>query len=160
MLKVITSKPLYLIIRVILGGLFVYAGATKVGDPQAFAMAIDEYGLVTWRMANLIARVLPPVEIVAGLGLIFDIKGSLGIIVAQLLGFMAVLAYGIYMGLDVDCGCFGPSDSPDGDGSGLWGTLIRDMLMFGACLFMYWQRRVAGFVPRSPFHLISSKNTE
>ena len=143
-----------------MGGLFVYAGATKIVDPDAFAMAIDGYGLVSWRMANFIARVLPVIEIVSGFGLIFDVRGALGMIVAQLLGFVCVLTYGIYMGLDVDCGCFGPSDPGAGEAGGLWGTLIRDMFMFAACLLIYWQRRLVGFTPRSPLRFFSSTKTE
>lgn len=148
MLKLFSSKTLYLVLRIILGGLFVYAGVTKLSDTAAFAQAIDGYGLVTWRMANLIAKTLPILEVASGLGLIFDVRGALGMIVVQLLGFMGVLAYGIHMGLDVDCGCFGPSDS-GGESGGLWPTLIRDMLMFAACLLIYWQRRCAGIDLRS-----------
>lgn len=157
MMKVLKSRVVYLAIRVILGSIFIYAGATKLMDVGGFANAIDGYGLVSWKIANLIARVLPVVEILAGLGLFFDVRGSLGTIVVQLLGFMGVLVYAIAKGLDVDCGCFGPNDPGAGSEGGLWGTLIRDMLMFGACLMMYLQRKVAGFVPRS---LIPSKSSD
>lgn len=143
------AKPLYLIVRLILGGVFIYAGATKIGDPAGFAADIDQYGLVTWRMANLIARTLPTIEIVAGLGLILDIKGSLAIIVAQLLGFVAILSYAIHLGLDIDCGCFGPGDPEAEASGGLWDTLIRDLIMLGACALLYWQRWAMGYKPRS-----------
>ncbi|CCH49672.1 MauE/DoxX family redox-associated membrane protein [Pseudodesulfovibrio piezophilus] len=160
MLKVVSSKPLYIVLRVLLGGVFVYAGILKLADPAAFAQAIDGYGLVSWRMANLISRSLPVLEILSGIGLIFDVRGSLGMIVAQLLGFMGVLAYGIHMGLDVDCGCFGPSDPGAGAHGGLWGTLVRDMFMFAACLIIFWQRRVAGYFPRPLFRFNPFKTTE
>lgn len=153
MKKILSSTVLYFLLRVAIGGLFVYAGATKLTDVLGFAATIDEYGLVSWRMANLIARTLPVIEIVTGLGLIFDIRGSLGAIVVQLLGFVGVLAYGIHLGLDVDCGCFGPADSTAGEHGGLWGTLIRDLFMLGACLLIYAQRRLAGFRPRSPLSI-------
>jgi len=160
MKKIITSKLLYLALRVVLGGVFIYAGATKIVDVDGFAMAIDGYGLVSWRMANLLARTLPVIEIVTGLGLILDVRGALGMIVAQLLGFVSVLVYAISMGLDVDCGCFGPNDPGAGESGGLWETLIRDMLMIAACLFIYWQRRLAGFIPRSLLRLFPLSKTE
>lgn len=149
MKKLLSSKILYLALRLVLGGLFIYAGATKLMDVMGFAATIDQYGLVSWRMANLIAKTLPVIEIVAGLGLILDVRGALGTIVVQLLGFVCVLAYGIHLGLDVDCGCFGPADSATGEENSLWGTLIRDLYMLGACLLIYMQRRVADFRPRS-----------
>lgn len=148
MRNIIHSPILYFLLRLVLGGLFVYAGTVKLLDTGAFAEAIDGYGLVTWRMANLLSNALPMLEIVSGIGLILDVRGALGMIVAQLLGFMAVIGYAIHMGLDVDCGCFGPSDAASGGSGGLWQTLWRDMLMFGACLLLYWQRRAAGLIPR------------
>lgn len=148
MKRLISSRIIYAAIRIILGGLFVYAGATKLMDVTAFAATIDQYGLVTWRTANVIARTLPVVEIASGLGLMLDLRGALGIIVAQLLGFVGVLAYGIHLGLDIDCGCFGPADGAAA-GSSLTTTLIRDLFMLGACLLLYLQRRIAGFQPRS-----------
>lgn len=148
MKHIVTSKLLYRALSILVGGVFVYAGSTKLGDAAGFATVIDNYGLVTWGMAKLLARVLPVVEVVTGLGLILNVRGALGMIVAQLLVFMAVLGYGIHLGLDADCGCFGPSDPGGGESGGLWPTMIRDALMLGACLFLYWQRRVAGFTPR------------
>jgi len=156
MRKFLTAKPLYLGLRIIIGLLFIYAGVSKLTDPGAFAQAIDGYGLVTWRMAKMLSYVLPVVEVVSGLGLILDVRGSLGMIVAQLLGFMGVLIYAIALGLDVDCGCFGPEEPGSGSGNA-WEALIRDMLMFGACLLMYWQRRAACFAPRTLFRLLSFK---
>ncbi|MGL1860948.1 MAG: DoxX family protein [Pseudodesulfovibrio sp.] len=148
MKKYLASKPLYLVLRVILGGLFIYAGYLKLADVGAFAQAIDGYGLVTWSTAKLLSKTLPVLEILAGLGLILDIKGALGTIVALLLGFMILIGYAIYMGLDVDCGCFGPSDSVAGDSSGLWQTLYRDVAMFAGCLLLYWQRAASCFAVR------------
>lgn len=154
------SKLFYCVLRVLIGGMFVVAGAIKLTDPGTFAQAIDGYGLVTWRTANLLAYVLPTFEIATGLGLILDIRGALGMIVAQLLGFVGIIAYAINLGLDVDCGCFGPSDPGGGASGGLWQALIRDMLMLGVCLLMYWQRRAADFVPRSLKRLIVSGNKD
>ena len=154
MKKYLASKLLYHTLRVILGGLFIYAGYLKLSDVGAFAQAIDGYGLVTWSTAKLLSKTLPVLEILAGLGLILDIKGALGTIVALLLGFMILIGYAIYMGLDVDCGCFGPSDSVAGDSSGLWQTLYRDIAMFAGCLFIYWQRTASCF----PLRRLSSLN--
>lgn len=53
---------------------------------------------------------LPALEVAAGIGLLFDIEGCLSVIAALLCLLIAILGYGIWMGLDVDCGCFGPQD--------------------------------------------------
>ncbi|QGY39746.1 DoxX family protein [Pseudodesulfovibrio cashew] len=150
MLKILDSKLVYRAIGLIVGGVFVFAGISKAGHPDALAATIDGYGLVSWGMATVIARVLPVVEIVSGLALMFDLRGGLGTIVAQLLGFIGVLAYGIHLGLDVDCGCFGPGDPAAAESHDLMPTLIRDVGLLAACLFLYWQRYAAGFAARVP----------
>ena len=108
MKKILASPSLYLLLRAVVGGLFILAGALKLADTAAFAMAIDNYGLVSWSTAKLLSRVLPVVEILSGLGVLLDVKGALGLIVAQLLLFVGVVGYAVHLGLDVDCGCFGP----------------------------------------------------
>jgi uncharacterized membrane protein YphA (DoxX/SURF4 family) len=151
-------RVVYGVARLGLGAVFVYAGALKLMDPMAFAQAIDAYGLVSWGTAKVLARVLPAVEVAAGAGLILDLRGALGLIVAQLLVFMGVVAYGMYMGLDVDCGCFGPSGLPPGitpsspsPANGLGEsarTMIRDAVMLATCLLLYRLRRTLGVRPR------------
>lgn len=148
MKNLLASPSLYLVVRILIGGLFLFAGSLKLADPTAFAAAIDNYGLVTWRMAKLLAHVLPVLEILTGLGVVLDIKGALGLIVGQLLVFMGVVGYAVHLGLDVDCGCFGPTAMTEGSGD-LVQTLVRDGLLLLGCLLVYIQRRVAPFRPRS-----------
>jgi uncharacterized membrane protein YphA (DoxX/SURF4 family) len=154
MKRIMHSRTLYRLLRLVIGGVFIYAGALKLADPDAFARAIDGYGLVSWGAAKLLARVLPVVEIVSGAGLVLNLRGALGLVVAQLLVFMGVIAYAIHMGYDVDCGCFGPSEGEGGAGA-LTQTMFRDLIMLAACLFMYWQRRTSGVLPRSPLRYFS-----
>ncbi|MDO9265193.1 MAG: hypothetical protein Q7U02_14580, partial [Desulfosalsimonadaceae bacterium] len=71
--------------------------------------------------------------------------GSLEIITGLLVLFMAILEYGIRMGLDVDCGCFGVDD-PEHRGFGsLRPALYRDMGMMAGIVYLYiwryWQNR-------------------
>jgi len=57
----------------------------------------------------------------------------------MLLMFIAVLIYGIHLGLDIDCGCFGPED-PEQAYKGLKVALVRDAVMMAALVFIYWGR--------------------
>lgn len=154
------SKVVSLFLRFALGGVFVYAGALKLLDPAGFAQAIDAYGLVNWGTAKFLARALPVIEIASGAGLILGIRGALGLVVAQLLVFLAVTAYALHLGLDVDCGCFGPAaESAAGPAAGpqinglatgsgsLVQTLVRDTIMLTACLIIRWQQRTARMRP-------------
>ncbi|MBG0791464.1 MAG: DoxX family membrane protein [Desulfovibrionaceae bacterium] len=149
MKSILTGKAAYLLLRFILGGLFVYAGVLKLSDPGGFAMTINLYGLVSWRLSNVLAYAIPTVEILSGLGLILDVRGSLAIITAQLLGFMCILLYALHIGLDADCGCFGTPRPTDNDPEGPLEALLRDGVMLIGCAVIYWQRNFGGHQPRS-----------
>ena len=83
---------------------------------------------------------LPVLEVLAALGLLMDIRGSLTVITALLVLFMGILGYGVWMGLDIDCGCFGPED-PEADAyNGLRPALYRDIVMMaGVCYLYFWR---------------------
>ena len=119
-------------LRWILAVIFLYAGGSKLADPQSFAVLIDAYGLVPGPLVMPVAIGLPALEVVAAAGLLVDLRGSLSVITILLLIFMAILGYGIYMGLDVDCGCFGPEDPEAKAFHGLREALFRDMGMMAA----------------------------
>ena len=111
-----------------LAAVFVWAGAAKLADPAAFAALIDAYGLVPAPLLLPLAVGLPLVEVVAAVGLLADIRGSLAIIAGLMAVFIAILTYGIRMGLDVDCGCFTPGDIESRAYHGLQAALYRDLV--------------------------------
>ena len=148
MKKIFASPSLYLLLRAVVGGLFIFAGVLKLSDTSAFAMAIDNFGMVSWGTAKLLSQVLPVVEVLSGLGVLLDVRGALGLIVAQLLLFVGVVGYAVHLGLDVDCGCFGPTAMAEGGGD-LKQTLYRDGLLLLGCALLYCQRRIASFRPRT-----------
>src|SRR6266568_8773662 len=55
---------------VIVGGVFIYAGAIKVLDPVQFANDIDNYKILPWMIAVGLSFYLPWLEVSCGLALI------------------------------------------------------------------------------------------
>jgi uncharacterized membrane protein YphA (DoxX/SURF4 family) len=104
------SPWLYRATRILLGCIFIWAGGVKIVSPRAFANTISGWGLVPTDLLVSVAIGLPAIEILAGLGLVFDIRGSLKVISGLLLLFLAVLGYGIMNNLNVDCGCFSAAE--------------------------------------------------
>jgi hypothetical protein len=139
----------YRFLRWILGGAFIYSGASKLLAPTTFAVLIEAYGLIPDGMILTVAVILPLMEVVGGAGLMVDIRGCLAVIAGLLLLFIPILAYGILMGLDVDCGCFGPEDPEAEAFDGLRSALFRDMLMMAAVGFLYGWRRYRDVRPRT-----------
>ena len=97
---------LYHFLRLALACIFIYAGFIKLLDPRAFAHAIAQYDLMPEGLLPLVAVGLPALELLAGLGLICEVRGSLTIIAVLLLIFLVILGYAVWQNLDIDCGCF------------------------------------------------------
>jgi hypothetical protein len=83
------------------------------------------------------AILLSSLEIIAGAGLILDTHGILGIITGMVILFIAILSYGIHMGLDIDCGCFGPQDPEAKAFHDLRTALYRDFMLMAGVLYLY-----------------------
>jgi uncharacterized membrane protein YphA (DoxX/SURF4 family) len=128
------------VIRWGLGLIFIYAGGSKLLAPRAFARVISGYDLVPEPLLPVVAIGLPALELLAEVGLILRIRGSLPVIAWLLLLFIVVLGYGIWMNLDVDCGCFTPEELAEKDG--LKRAFYRNLAMMGAALFLFWSQRL------------------
>ena len=142
-----TMDWIYRLCRWVLGVIFIYAGGTKLLEPEIFAVLIDAYGIVPGGLLMPVAVGLPLLEVIAGIGLLFDIHGSLALMTGLLVLFMVVLGYGIWMGLDVDCGCFGPEDPEAEAFHGLRLSLFRDLVMMAGVIFIYGWRRYRAIRP-------------
>ncbi len=132
-----------------LGIIFIYAGVTKLLDPRVFAVLIEAYGIVPDVLIYPVAVFLPLLEVVAGAFILMDIRGSLAIICGLTIFFMIILGYGIHMGLDVDCGCFGPEEPEAIAFHGLRQAFIRDSVMLADIIFLYIWRRYQCIHPRT-----------
>jgi hypothetical protein len=137
----------YRLVRWGLSAVFFWAGAAKLADPAAFAALIDAYGLVPDPLLLPLAVGLPLVEVIAAIGLLADVRGSLAVITSLMAVFIAVLVYGIRMGLDVDCGCFGPEEIESRAYHGLQAALYRDLVMAAGIAFLYGWRRIRSVRP-------------
>lgn len=87
------------------------------------------YGIVPGGLALETALLLIAAELFIAVGLLLDRFWAVVAAAAMLLMFIAVLAYGIHLGLDIDCGCFGPEDPEHGAVSNLRSAVIRDVLL-------------------------------
>ena len=135
--KVIFSIWPYRGVRVILALIFMWAGVVKILDPNSFAIVLEAFDLLPFTWTMPIAVGLPILEILAAIGLLFNVRGSLSTVAGLLVLFLAVLSYGVWLGLDVDCGCFSPGD-PEGEAyKGLRPALYRDLVMLAGVAYLY-----------------------
>jgi uncharacterized membrane protein YphA (DoxX/SURF4 family) len=124
------KSALLLALRVVLGGLFVWAAATKLPDMPLFAEEMANYRLLPAPLVPWLAAALPGIEILAGLLLAAGAwtRASALVIDGMLLAFIAGLSQALLRRIDLRCGCFGGSDEAT------WATVARDVAMLAAGL--------------------------
>ena len=133
------SPWLCCLLRALLGGIFLIAGGAKLIDPRAFARTISAYDLLPEELLVPAAIGLPAIELLAGLGLLFKVRGSLATICGLLTFLLFVLGYAIWKNLDVDCGCF--SHLEIHARNSLLVAFLRDLgLMAVTFYLMLWRR--------------------
>src|ERR1700720_1451343 len=97
------------VVGVVVGAIFIYAGAIKVFDPIQFANDIDNYKILPWTISVGLAFYLPWLEILCGLALVARVlyRGGFSILVALIGIFIGATIAAKIRGLDITCGCFG-----------------------------------------------------
>lgn len=122
-------------VRIIMGGLFIFAGFGKILDPVEFASSIYNYKLLPEVIIGLAAVTIPWVEFLSGTALLLGmkIKGASLSIASLLIIFISILIISAARGLDVDCGCFSGVERHVG-----WLAISEDLAMLLGALFIYF----------------------
>jgi len=97
-----------LVMRLVLGAIFVYASLDKIASPAAFAKAVYQWQVGGPVLSNLVAVTLPWLELAAGLLLVLGVWRREAALVVACLLVVFLLAAGSVLarGIDVEnCGC-------------------------------------------------------
>ncbi|HUU63182.1 MAG TPA: MauE/DoxX family redox-associated membrane protein [Dehalococcoidia bacterium] len=98
--------------RIALGGVFIFAGAVKLGYIETLIWEINQYNMLPHQLATAYGYVLPPLEIVLGIFLVVGLLLRVSSAVSGLLilSFAIAKITALARGLDIDiCPCFGPA---------------------------------------------------
>lgn len=138
------------VLRLLFGFLWLWAGIVKIKDPIAFSMEIRNYELIGDPWVAMAALLLPPLEILCALAVIFRKApaGALAILTASLLVFTIAIVISWARGLDISCGCF----SLGGDSINYPVKVTENvfLLAVGAWLWHLESRKPAGKALDSP----------
>ena len=98
---------LIVVIRILLGAVFLWASFDKIIDPSKFARDISNYHIIPFGLENIIAIVLPWLEFLIGSGLILGIlvDGAVLLSGILLISFNVLIAQAMLRGFNIDCGC-------------------------------------------------------
>jgi uncharacterized membrane protein YphA (DoxX/SURF4 family) len=126
--------------------MFVYASLDKIADPAGFARIVYQWQTAGPIPSNLVAVILPWIELLAGLLLIAGVwKREAAAVVAVLLVVFIVAAVGVLVrGIDVDnCGCTSvaaastaPAWPPDWMRGVGWFLITRNLVLLAGALVL------------------------
>lgn len=128
---------LALSIRLVLGGVFVWAGAAKLVQPSFFVETVAAFAILPVDWVAPFALSVIWIELIAGGLLLLDIwpRSNALVVLGLLVVFSAALSISMYRGNDVACGCFGGDRS-----SSLVWALLRDLLLAGGAAVLLAQK--------------------
>jgi putative oxidoreductase len=136
--------------RLVLGGIFIYAGIAKLTMPNShlwpyiflkmsvstnlnmFQTQVESYKMLSPEAAGILARTLPFVEIIIGLMLLIGwrLKIWATLVTLIMFGFLGVVTRAYLLHMDINCGCFGTPEKLTGM------TIVRDAAICFLALIM------------------------
>ena len=127
---------LIIFLRILLGIIFIYASYDKILDPGKFARDITNYHIIPMGFENLIALIIPWLELFIGIGLIAGIMvdGASIISGGLMVIFILFILQATLRGFNIECGC----GLKDGDMVG-WNKILENLGFLGAS-FLVFQR--------------------
>lgn len=134
-----------LIARLVVGGVWVYAGALKLPHPEASVTAVRAYQLLPTGMAEIVGTVLPVIEVAIGVLLILGLFPRWAAVVSGLLlvAFIIGISSVWTRGISINCGCFGDGGvDPDAIKKYPY-EIARDVGLLLASAFVAWRPRTA-----------------
>ncbi len=133
--------------RLITGGVWLYAGAIKLPDPQGSVAAVRAYELLPGSTAVPVGYALPVVEVVVGICLIAGLltRAAAAVSAVLFVAFIVGIASVWARGIEIDCGCFGGGGPQEGAMADYPWEIARDLglLALSAYLLVRGSRRLA-----------------
>ncbi len=109
----INNRYFHYLFRLILGGVFIWAGIIKITNPLGFAQDIANYQIFPQSISFFMALFLPWIEVICGVFVLTGLylRSSSLFLSSLLAGFLVLILVTMIRGINVECGCFGSLSS-------------------------------------------------
>jgi protein-disulfide isomerase len=146
----VTAKPalawLGTVVRLALGGIWLWAAWSKLGSPREFTQTVRAYDATPEWLAKAIGYGLPVIELCLAALLVLGVAVRLaaGVSAALFLVFLIGLAQAAVRGIQLECGCFGGGGTTEG-GTHYTLDILRDLglLVLAAYLIVFSRTRIS-----------------
>jgi uncharacterized membrane protein YphA (DoxX/SURF4 family) len=125
--------------RLLLAGVWLVAGGSKVGDVAESVRAVHAYDLLPYGASKLVGAALPFVELALGLLLLtgFATPLAAGVSAAMFALFVAGIAAAWARGLRIECGCFGGGgELAAGQRPNYFWEIARDLALLAVAVYL------------------------
>ena len=135
-------RALETLLRIGIGGMFIFASIYKIQDPHQFAVLVAQYqffpALHLENLNNFFALVYPQFEFWFGLAMIVTpfVRESAFAIFWMFVSFIIALSWALGNDLGITCGCFELEDGAAHDKAEAWTSLIRDLILIWPTLWL------------------------
>ena len=128
---------LIFIMRLLVGLVFIIASYDKIIATAQFARDISNYHIIPFGLENLIAIILPWIELFLGLGIVIGIfiDGSSFLSGTLLVLFILLIFQAMLRGFNIECGC----GLKEGEMVG-WSKIIENIILLGASYIIFFAK--------------------
>lgn len=132
-----------LIARLVTGGVWIVAGWLKLPDPTESVRAVRAYELLPEGVVPTVGHLLPVLEVVVGLALVFGVLTRGAALISGFLFILFIIGIAsVWMrGINIDCGCFGGGGAKDNATSAYPWEIARDTGLLALSAFLVWSPR-------------------
>jgi uncharacterized membrane protein YphA (DoxX/SURF4 family) len=125
--------------RLVLAGVWLVAGGSKVGDVAESVRAVHAYDLLPYGLSQIVGAALPFVELAIGVLLLigFAARIAAGVSAVMFALFVGGLASAWVRGLRIECGCFGGGGQlAAGQSPNYFWDVARDVALLALALYL------------------------
>lgn len=132
-----------LVIRLVLGAIWLVAGLIKLLDLNQSIIAVRAYHLLPYALTTVVGYGLPIIEVLIGILLLAGLRTRIVSTLSAIL--FVVFIFGIasvwYRGIAIDCGCFGGGGENANAFANYPWEIARDVLLAGCSVFLIFYKK-------------------
>ena len=139
-----TAEWLGLLLRLVVGGVWLVAGVLKLPDPTANVRAVRAYQLLPESLVTVVGHGLPVLEILVGGCLLAGLltRGAALVSAGLLVAFVIGISSAWQRGLSIECGCFGGGSGPAAGARAAYPwEIARDIGLLLMSAWLVWHPR-------------------